>query len=198
MNFLKKCLSHHWTDWLQKLIPPDQQKNETVWCWYAYAHLRTMENFYAVEAHVFESRRPTWLPQNNSWNIQRNWYFATEMTPSFLVSKVSFTCWKVQNLFVQIWTSITLDPVDRTWLNFQENLYNLSLSWSVKVYQIIFRVDKFIGKTKRVSVQLGHSVVVNCRSHKTTSLWFSALIYVLFLRLLGPNFWSRLVMWHVM
>ena len=41
----------------------------------------TTENVYAVEAYIpIESRRPTWHPQNNSWNNQRNWYFATVMT----------------------------------------------------------------------------------------------------------------------
>ena len=105
------------------------------------AHLVLRKIFMLLKHTYIESRRPTWLPQNNySWNIQRNWYFATEMTSSFLVSKVSFTCWKVQNLFFQIWTSITLDPVDRTWLNFQEifpidhsnNLWNfIELFWEL-------------------------------------------------------------------
>ena len=41
MNFLK----NHWTDWLQNLIPPDQQTNETVWCWYAAHILYYMKMF---------------------------------------------------------------------------------------------------------------------------------------------------------
>ena len=40
-------------------------------------------------------------------------------------------------------------------IEFSGEFYNLTLQWSVKFYRIIFRVNKFIGKTKRVSVQLG-------------------------------------------
>ena len=120
MNFLKKCLSLHWTDWLQKLIPPDQQTNKTVWWWYA-THISYYGKCLCCWSTRIESRRPTWHPHNNTSNIQRNWYFATEMTSSLIVIKVSFTGWKIQNLFVQIWTSITLNPVDRTRINSQEN-----------------------------------------------------------------------------
>ena len=45
-------------------------------------------------------------------------------------------------------------------MKFPEDGHNISFDRLVKFYSIIFKIDRFIAKTKRVSVQLGHSVVV--------------------------------------
>ena len=114
---------------------------------------RTTENVYAVEAHVLSQEdRPGSHRTIPGISMETDWYFATEMTPSFLVSKVYFTCWKAQNLCVQIWTSITLDPVNRTWLNSQE-IFTIDHS-----NDLLNFIELFSELTKRVSVQLGHSV----------------------------------------
>ena len=42
---------------------------------------------------------------------------------------------------------------------FRELSKYISLYWLVQLYLIIFKIDWFIVKTKKVSVQLGHSVV---------------------------------------
>ena len=43
-------------------------------------------------------------------------------------------------------------------MNFSENCQIILFYWPVQFYSIIFKIDWFIAKTKRVSVQLGHSV----------------------------------------
>ena len=43
-------------------------------------------------------------------------------------------------------------------MKFLENCPNILVYWPVQLYLIIFKIDWFIVKTKRVSVQLGHSV----------------------------------------
>ena len=66
-----------------------------------------------------------------------------------LVNKVLFSCWKVQNLFVQIWTSITLDPVDRIRFNFQENLtiYLYNDLWNF--IELFSELTNLLAKQKR-------------------------------------------------
>ena len=49
-------------------------------------------------------------------------------------------------------------PCQRILMKFSENCYNISVYWPVQFYLIIFKINWFIAKTKRVSVQLGHSV----------------------------------------
>ena len=66
MNFLNKCLSHHWTDWLQNLIPPDQQTFETSWCCEVLlAQSRYYwKSFILLKQHdgLRSQDRLTWLP----------------------------------------------------------------------------------------------------------------------------------------
>ena len=49
-------------------------------------------------------------------------------------------------------------PCQQILMKFSENCQNILVYWLVKFYLIIFKIDWFIAKTKRVSVQLGHSV----------------------------------------
>ena len=55
-------------------------------------------------------------------------------------------------------------------MNISENIDNLSFSQSVKCYRIIFRIDRFIAKTKMVSVQLGHGVDADTSTHTLTPI----------------------------
>ena len=61
---------------------------------------------------------------------------------------IIFTCWKVQNLLVQIWTSITLNPVDRTQLNFQENfrIYHSNDLWNL--IELFSKLTNLLAKQK--------------------------------------------------
>ena len=49
-------------------------------------------------------------------------------------------------------------PCQRILMKFLENCQNILVYWPVQLYLIIFKIYWFIAKTKRVSVQLGHSV----------------------------------------
>ena len=46
----------------------------------------------------------------------------------------------------------------RILMKFSWNCHNLSDYLPLQLYLIIFKIDLFIAKTKRVSVQLGHGV----------------------------------------
>ena len=48
----------------------------------------------------------------------------------------------------------------RILMKFSENCQNIFVYWPVQFYFIIYKFDCFNTKTKRVSVQLGHSVVM--------------------------------------
>ena len=58
-------------------------------------------------------------------------------------------------------------------MKFSEKCQNISFYWLAKLYLIIFKIDKFIAKTKRVSVQLGHSVVLYWRQMSLKSQAYS-------------------------
>ena len=57
-----------------------------------------------------------------------------------------------------ILTEHNLIPCQRILMKFLENCQNILFYWPVQLHLIIFKTDWFIAKTKRVSVQLGHSV----------------------------------------
>ena len=53
-------------------------------------------------------------------------------------------------------------PGQRILMKFSANCYNISFYWSVQLYLIIFKINWFIAKIKRVSVQLGQ-----CRTYRS-------------------------------
>ena len=81
------------------------------------------------------------------------------------MSKVSITCWQVQNLFVLIITRTTLDPVNRIRINFQDNLsiYHLNDLWYF--IELFLELTNLLAKQKGIS-----SIVTQC------SLIYSLLI----------------------
>jgi len=57
-------------------------------------------------------------------------------------------------------------------MKFSGNCQNISFYWPAKFYLIIFKTDWFIAKTKRVSVQLGHSVFWNWHEITYLSIYY--------------------------
>ena len=61
---------------------------------------------------------------------------------------------------------------------FSESFHNILFYRPAKFHSIIFKIDWFIAKTKRVSVQLGHSVVYNW-----SSILIDLLVHMLWINL---------------
>ena len=134
-----------WTDWLQKLIPPDQQTNKTVWWWYA-THISYYKNVCAVETHVLSLAPTEQFLEYPEKLIFRDGNDV--IIKKLIVFKVSFTCWKVQNLFVQIWPNLALDPVDRTRLNFQKNSTIVHSNEFLNFIELLSELTNLLAKLK--------------------------------------------------
>ena len=68
-------------------------------------------------------------------------------------------CWKVQNLLVQIWTSITLDPVDRTQLNFQENFIIYNSNDLCNFIELFSKLTNLLAKQKGYQFNWENTIV---------------------------------------
>ena len=101
------CLSHHWTEWLQKLIAYHLISKQTKR--HGVGRPRTSRT--EKNVHVIESRRPPWHPHRLTIpQISKETYISRrKWRHNFLVSEPSvrylFHVGKFN--FFQIWTSIT-------------------------------------------------------------------------------------------